>query len=204
MSFNIDKYDARPVVCNFFEDVFMNVFDLKRVNIKSLGKVIDFISKDDSYFVEVKGSAYDNGGVIKEKQLIRYDKEVLDKRFYGFGFHSFSKRYSLQKQFPTKSKLKKALTVKSLYLIPFSIVKAHFSNSVARVHPEQDMYVQLDEKQSNRIFILEPEIWHHLNLDENNYRTIRPHENVFIITREGHLEKEILRSFNSEAIKQYV
>lgn len=190
--------DARGIVGDFFEKKIMNIFDLIRTDVNALGHVPDLMSKDGSFFVEVKASAYDNGGVINKTQLFRFDKEINIRRFYAFPYHSINKH--MQIYYPTEKELRNALDLRSLYLFPFSIVKAYFEKSKKRIHPKHDDFVQLDEKSSKRIFQEDLQLWRFLDLDKDKYVLTELHERIKLTTREGYLEQQIKNSFHSEFI----
>lgn len=188
-------YNPQQVVGAFFEKEIMQLFDLTKADIKNNGKVPDLISKDNSFFVEVKAAAYDNGGVINKIQLYRFDKNINLRRFYAFAYHSISRHTSIKKTFPKMDLLIQSLDLRSLYLFPFSIVKVYFESSKKRETPNHDTFVQLRESLSGRIFKKDEEIWEKIGLNPNKYKTISLSEKVHLTTSQGNLEKQILESF---------
>ena len=60
-------YNPQQVVGDFFEDRVSKILNLRRIDINAEGNVPDLASKDGSFYVEVKASAFSNGGVIKKK-----------------------------------------------------------------------------------------------------------------------------------------
>ena len=190
--------NVTQIVGDFFENKLKKIFDLERTDPNTQGIVPDLASKDGSVHVEIKASAYINGGVINRRQLYRFDEEIGVKRFYAFVYHSITRH--MQRDYPTEKKLRKALDLKSLFLFPFSITKAYFENSKKRRHPEHDDFVQLKESQAQKIFGLDEEAWKHLDLKKEDYKMIKPHEKIHIVTRGGYLEKQILDSFHPEDI----
>jgi len=193
-------YEPRLVVGAFFEQKLIEIFDWKLADTKNEGEVPDLVSRDGSFFVEVKASAYNNGGVIKRTQLYTFDRSVRVRRFYAFAYHSISRLVSMAKEYPTEEKLREALDLRSLYLFPFSIVKAHFEKSRKRTNPRHDDFVQLRESLAQKIFDSDEETWARLGLPRRKYRMTQPHEKVHIITREGYLENEILESLRLERV----
>jgi hypothetical protein len=191
-------YNARKAVGDFFEEKITEIFNLIRIDPRSLGNVPDLISEDGSFFVEVKASSYSNGGVINREQLFRFDKEIAIKRFYAFAYHSINR--DMEKDYLDKTKLRKALDLRSLYLFPFSIVKAYFENTPKRINPKHDVFVQLREKQADEIFNGNINEWNKLDLCFLDYKQAEPHEKIHILTRNGNLEKEILESIRYEKI----
>ena len=183
--------DSRKVIGNFFEEKAMKIFSLERADISSEGNVPDLKAKDNSFYVEVKASSYTNGGVIKEGQLYRFDKEINAKRFYAFCYHSITKH--LERDYRTEKSLRNALDLKSIYLLPFSIVKSHYENSKKRGCASLPfVYVQLKESDARRIFKKENEIWKKLHLSINNYNFFKK-KNIHVITRNGKLDEIIGR-----------
>lgn len=189
-------YQAKIVVGDFFEQKVMQLFDLVRADSHAFGEVPDLVSKEGSFFAEVKASAYNNGGVINKAQLLRFDRKISAKRFYAFAYHSIGR--NMQRDYPTEDKLKNALNLKSLYLFPFSIIKAHFDMSEKITNPKHDDFVQLKERTAQDIFDWAIRAWSHLGLSISEYKRIQPHEKIHIVTREGYLEHQILSSFHPE------
>jgi hypothetical protein len=195
------EFNARLIVGEFFEEKLMKLFDLIRIDKKSgetPGKVPDLISKDNSFYVEVKASAYNNGGVIKGKQLLKFDREIERKRFYAFAYHSIKK--SMHENYETERELIKALDLKSLYIFPFSIIKAHYNHSAKQHYIDRGMYAQLNESEAEKIFLGDSEIWVKLNLNKAEYIPAKIHKKINIMTRKGYLEKNLLESFNPNAL----
>src|SRR3989338_10928957 len=196
-------YDTRRIIGKFFEHKVIQLFDLVIADSEDSGRVPDLISRDGSFYVEVKSSAYNNGGVINENQLNRFNKKIQAKnsrRFYAFGYHSITK--NIQEQFPTEQELSEALSIRSLYLFPFSIVRAYFSHNTKINTPKHQSFVQLREKQAERIFTRDEDIWRCLRLNPKYYRPLNLHDKVKIMTRNGRLEQQILDSFHPEFIAQ--
>jgi hypothetical protein len=197
------EFNARLIVGEFFEEKLMKLFDLIRIDKKSgeiPGKVPDLISKDYSFYVEVKASAYNNGGVIKGEQLSKFDKEIEKRRFYAFAYHSIKRSTSMHENYKTEGELRKALDLRSLYIFPFSIIKAHYNHSAKQPYIDRGMYAQLNEIEAEKIFLGNTETWAKLNLDREKYIPAKLNEKVKIMTREGYLEKNLRDSFNSNAI----
>jgi len=191
-------YSATQIVGDFFERKVRRIFELERTDPHALGVAPDLISRDGSFYVEVKASAYNNGGVINKRQLYGFDEDIEVRRFYAFVYHSIAGH--MQRDYPTEKKLRNALDLRSLFLFPFSITKAHFENSKIRKNPKHDDFVQLRESLAQRIFELDDEAWAHLNLKKSDYKMTRPHEKISIVTRGGHLEQQILDAFHPELI----
>ncbi len=180
------------IVGNLFEKKVKNLFGSSSPIINNPNTVPDIIF--NSFCIEVKASSYTNGGVINKRQLFRYDKKTNKKRFYAFAYHSILK--DMRKNYPTQEALEDALDLKSLFLFPFSIVKAYFNNSPKRKNPRHDTFVQLIESKAGNIFGGDKQTWAHLKLCYDCYKPISPHERIHILTKNGHLEEKILSSFN--------
>jgi hypothetical protein len=191
-------YSATQIVGDFFEKKVMGIFELERTDPHALGVAPDLVSRDGSFYVEVKASAYNNGGVINKRQLYGFDEDIEVRRFYAFVYHSIAGH--MQRDYPTEKMLRNALDLRSLFLFPFSITKAHFENSKKRKNPKHDDFVQLRESLAQRIFRLDEKAWEHLGLKMSDYNMIRPHEKINIVTRSGHLEQQILDSFYPELV----
>jgi hypothetical protein len=186
--------DVRMIVKNKFEKRVAKIFGLVFPDKKYQDIWPDLISKDGSFLVEVKASSYVNGGVINKKQLNKFDKQTNKRRFYAFPYHSITK--DMGKNYPTKKALEEALDLKSLFLLPFSIVKSHFDNSHKRETPHHDTFVQLIESKAENIFGGNKKTWTHLKLCYDYYKPISPHKRIHILTKNGYLEEKILSSFN--------
>ncbi|MBW3002657.1 hypothetical protein KY338_05860 [Candidatus Woesearchaeota archaeon] len=191
-------YDPRKTVGNWGEAIVREAFNLVSTENEELP---DLISKDGSFYVEVKTSAYNNGGIIKGKQLARFDEQVNKRRFYAFAFHQISIAVRLKKKYCTTGKLYTALTLKSLYLLPFSVVMAHFDASKKKPYKGEDVFVQLNEKQAEHICSGDYGIWRvSLQLLPISYSRCRLHEKVQVITKDGALEHRIKKAFNPKVI----
>ena len=151
--------DPRKIVGDFYEELLMNLFGLKRADREVLGNVPDLIASDGSFFMEVKAGASYHGGVINKSQLQRFDDITNMRRFYAFFHHSINK--DMRKRYPTEGKLRIALAEKfvSLYIFPFSLTKAHFERSKLIATPKHDDYVQLNRSTAERIYRDNPEEW---------------------------------------------
>lgn len=194
----LENFEVRPVVGDFFEEKVKRLFDLIRIDSTAFGIVPDLISPDYSFYVEVKASAYSNGGVIKRGQLYRFEEGINIRRFYAFAYHSISK--DMRIDYPTERELREALSLRSLFLFPFSVVKAYFEMSKKRKHPKCEDFVQLREFFAVAVFNGEQDAWSFLNLRKGDYRMTRPHEKIHIMTRRGYLEQQILDSFHPEFV----
>jgi hypothetical protein len=191
-------FDPRRAIGGFFEAKAARMFGLEWADVMALGHIPDLVSKDRSFFIEVKSSAYDNGGVINMGQLRRFDREITARRFYAFAYHSINR--GMAKDFRTEKALRDALAIRSLYVFPFSIVRAHFEKSWKIRNSRHDTYVQLRESLAKRIFSKDAKAWEALGLDRGQYNAVSPHEKVHIMTRSGYLEQQLLDSFNPESI----
>jgi hypothetical protein len=197
------EFNARLIVGEFFEEKLIRLFDLIRIDKKSgeiPGKVPDLISRNNSFYIEVKASAYNNGGVIKGEQLFKFEREIEKRRFYAFAYHSIKK--SMHKNYRSEKELRKALDLRSLYIFPFSIVKAHYDYSTKYNYIDRGLYAQLNESEAEKIFLGNSETWINLKLNKEKYIPAKLHETINIMTREGYLEKSLRDSFNPEALNQ--
>ncbi|MBD3303802.1 hypothetical protein GF343_01535 [Candidatus Woesearchaeota archaeon] len=193
-------YDPRRVVQIWGEAIVKDAFNLIETEDNNL---TDQKSKDGAFFVEVKTSAYNNGGVIKGKQLTKFDTTVNARRFYAFVFHNTSTKVNMGRTYSTERRLYAALTLQSLYLIPFSIVAAHFDASKKQPYPPDDVYVQLNEKHAKHIFSGDYGIWKiSLGLSPAAYSGKELHERVRLITNNRVLESRITKEFNPAVIEK--
>jgi len=186
-------YNVQKVVGDFFEDFIENLFDLIPSESEDLP---DKMAKDGSFFVEVKSGSYKNCCVIKKNQLFRYDKEINQRRFYAFCFHSLDGK--LKDKYATSNLLKKDLSLKSAYLFPFSVVFAHYHSSTINRYPGDDFVVKMRKNNAFNIFNLNSNEWKRLDLDKSRYKIKKPFKKINIMTREGHLERKLLRILKSK------
>jgi hypothetical protein len=148
--------------------------------------------------MEAKGSAYDNGGVVKEKQLLRFNEVTGARRFYAFAYHPISTRVNMTETYRAENKLRQALDLKSLYIFPFSIVKAYLETTKKRASSGQPAFVQIDENLAGKIFEADEEVWKRLGLRTEDYETILLSEKVKLMTRGSYLQAPIRCSFNRD------
>ncbi|MBW3005152.1 hypothetical protein KY310_04955 [Candidatus Woesearchaeota archaeon] len=192
-------YDPRKAVGDWGETIVREAFNLVSTEDEEQP---DYLSEDGSFYVEVKTSAFDNGGIIKGKQLARFDEQVNKRRFYAFVFHQIPTAIRLRKKYRTTGRLYSALALKSLYLLPFSIVAAHFNASNKKPYRKGDVFAQLTEQQAEGICTGDYGMWGlHLKIAPTTYSRRRLHERVILITNGGMLEDRIAKSFNQEVIE---
>ena len=159
--------------------------------------VPDLVSKDGSFYVEIKASCYDNGGVINSGQLQFFNEVMYPRRFYVFIYHS---QHDLENRFAAEEDMKASLDLRSVFMFPYSIVTAHFHTSKIRAPSKHDRFVQMPEKAARAIFGGDIHEWRKLELDRKRYKFSQPHEKVHIATKEGYLERQILDSFHPECV----
>ena len=195
---NIAKpYDPRKAAGDWGESIVMCAFDLISTDDP---KLPDYVSRDGSFYVEVKTSTFNNGGIIKGRQLTRFDEITNTRRFYAFVFHKLTG--NMGKTYRTKGRLYSALSLKSLYILPFSLVSTHFHNTKKKPYPDGDVFVQLNEKQAEHIFSGDYGIWKvSLNLSPTAYSRKELHERVTLVTRNAMLEDRITKAFKPEVIE---
>lgn len=187
---HIKMYNPQLVVGNFFEEKIARMFGLARQDSFAEGKKPDLKAEDCSFVVEVKASAYNNGGVIKGNQLLRFSEDESSKRFYAFAYHSITE--SMTEKYPSEDELREVLDLRSLYIIPFSIVKAFYEAKNPRKYGTKNDFVQIRENMAHSIFTGKPQIWKTLNLPDGDYKRWFS-ENIYVITRKGALEEKIKR-----------
>lgn len=189
-------YNPQQVVGEWGEKRVSALFDLVRNDPRDGWNVPDLIARGEPFYVESKASAFNNGGVINKRQLYRFDSLVNMKRFYAFLFHSVTD--NMRETFPTQADLLEALDPRSLFLFPFSVVRAHFETSKVRQTPRHDDFVQLNEAQARAIFDKDRETWVRLGLDSGNYEVVSLEGKVHVMTRGTDLRRELRRSFHPE------
>jgi len=192
-------YNPRLVVGAFFEQKVGDLFSMIRIDSSLSGNAPDLAAEDGSFYVEVKASAFDNGGVIKERQLLRFDSQISARRFYAFAYHNIPNKRGMRRNY-SECELLAALKLRSLYLFPFSIVTAFFEKSSKRKYRIMDNFVTLNESTANTIFAKDRGIWKKLGLDANEYKTAERFKKIHIVTRNGNLEEHILNSIRPEVL----
>lgn len=193
-------YNGAHVVGQWGERTAKKIFGWESIGKNLLDMTFDCKAPDGSYVAEVKTSAYTNGGVINEKQLLRF-REVAEKRFYLFIYHRINK--DMHKRFATKKTLLHALdkNLKSIYLFPFSIVDAFYKNTSTIKAKKHDHFVQMEEKHADAIFHKNDQIWTLLGIDSAEYDAAQPYEHMGIMTRNGDLEERILDSLDLSKLR---
>jgi hypothetical protein len=171
--------DPKQVVGEFFEKYVKRRFNLTKTSKKELP---DLISKEYPFYVEVKASQH--GNVIKEKQLKRFDTEIDARRFYALCYHPLK---DLKKNYQDECSLFSALynCKRSIYMFPFSIVKAHFETGKKQDYGKNDRFVHFRKNQASDIFDEDMETWKELGLKSGDYRCSYKHPQVFLITRKN-------------------
>jgi hypothetical protein len=189
--------DHRRIVGGWFEEKISRILNLRKTN--GIDEP-DRISKDGKFYVEAKASSYLNGGVIKREQLEKFNGLINAKRFYAFGYHSITK--NMMRDYNTEKSLRTALdkNFKSVYLFPFSIVKAFYENSKESFVPGHFSYVLMREHHAKEIFLYDLAIWDKLKLDYNKYGFYARWK-INIMTNQRNLEKDIVDSLNEKACR---
>ena len=203
MSDNNKNYQTTRVVGNFYEGLVGSLFNCKRLDINFSGKLPDLVSSGQLFYIEVKASAFHNGGVINKGQLYGFGDWLQGTLFYSFAYHSTPKGVNLGKTYETEGELVQALDLRSLFLFPYSIVKAHFETSPVKTNLNHDDFVQLRECPASKIFGFDQATWCKLGLKKERYKTHKPHSRVNIITEHDYLTEQILDSLNLEIIQKF-
>jgi len=193
------EYSPQHVVGRWFEERLMRMFDLVRTDIKSEGRVPDFMHKDGLFYMEAKASCYKNGGVINQGQLYGFEDITNAKRFYAFGYHPITA--NMRETYPTEEDLIAALDdagLKSVYVFPFSIVKTFFDRVGETNTPKHDSFVQMDERDAENIFMWKSPVWNDPSIDIFDYRYFFLRGKVRIVTKGRDFEKELRGSFHPE------
>ena len=161
---------ARKTVGDFFETQFAKRLDLIKTDTLQTGENVDLISRTGDLLVESKGSAYDNGGVIREGQLKRNLTYSLPM-FYGVGYHSLScKRTKQLGKYPSVKALERKLDVRGLYLLPVEIINLYFhSRGKIPDGRTNDAFVLLREGGMKKIINGENEMWDTLQLSFSEF-----------------------------------
>lgn len=190
-------YNTQQVVGDFFENRVSQIFGLARTDRELQGNVPDLFSGKNNFYMEVKASSYTNGGVIKIGQLTRFQRRLNERMFFAFPYHSITR--NMAKSYPTEELLREALDLRSLHVMPFSLIMAHFKKSNPRPY-KRESFVQMKESMALGIFSGEPEMWQMLGLEKREYKMTKPHSRVFLITQRGKLEEELIASLHPEFI----
>ncbi|MBW3022808.1 hypothetical protein KY308_01780 [Candidatus Woesearchaeota archaeon] len=189
--------NPQKVVGEFYERKVADILGLVPVDKSSNGEIADLMEKNGSYFVQVKASSFTNGGVIKGKQLAKFGELCDTRKFYALAFHTITE--NMRKSYATAEDLRKALDLKSLFILPFSIVEAFYNCSNKKPYPH-DNFVQINEITALKIFLGDGEVWEKLGLDKNKYYRTGVHRKIYLITNTGNLEMEIIKSINKNKI----
>ncbi|MCA9458988.1 MAG: hypothetical protein KC550_00400 [Nanoarchaeota archaeon] len=162
---------ARILVGNYFEEHFARRLNLVEVDREKFEINIDLSSRKGDFFLESKGSAYDNGAVIREKQLFRYINSGLNIH-YGIGFHSHScKRRMPMKRYKSEKILRKNLDVRGMYVFPIEVISAFYlCRNKIQGGKLRDSFVLLKESMVKKILLGDEMIWDSLNLESSLFQ----------------------------------
>ncbi len=201
-----DIWNPSNVVGDYFERRISRLFGLIRMDVNEEGLVPDFRARDQSFYVECKASSRksSSGGVIKGEQISRFLDEIEQRRFYALAFHPIIDK--MVSAYPTARRLKNALAKTSdqveYFIFPFSVICAFYVSKKPRYkyrdRKKREPFTTLSYNEARRIFSLDTEYFASLGLDPKQYQQRELHERVHILTRQGRLEAELVKSFHPE------
>jgi hypothetical protein len=185
--------NTQQVIGDFFEDLLSRMFGLKRIDRNFSHKEPDL--RGETFDVEVKSSRFDNGGVIKRRQL-KYIKNRPRDCPYAFPNHEL--KTPIWKYYQSERSLRRALNLKSLYILPLSVVKARYETGYRRPYPTDDDFVQIRESLAASIFSGNGYVWKTLHLDFEKYIKAQPKgtNNIFIMSDNKATLDKLLSGFS--------
>ena len=182
--------NTQQLIGDYFEDLLSRMFGLKRVDQNFSHKEPDL--SDETFCMEVKSSRFDNGGVIKGWQL-KYLGELKLDCLYAFPYHELN--VPIWEHYSSDRGLRRALSLKSLYIFPLSVVKAQYDTGYKRPYPTGDDFTQIRESLAEMIFAGNSEIWKKLHLNFKKYLTAKPRKNIFVMTENKNTLDALLNRF---------
>jgi hypothetical protein len=195
------SYSPQRVIGKYFEDNMLKLFGCLRRS-----DIFDLESKNGTFYVEVKSSAYDNGGVITVDQLKRYEKFNDVPRFYFLPYHNLpTKRSKITESFDKPAKLRKALRLEHFFIFPYSIVDAYEkyleTNGKIRKTNSHGDFVQMRLSKTRNIFNRNSTEWDDLGLDCNDYDFQDDHGiQIVSNTKYNHLVNELMDSMHPDVL----
>jgi len=182
-------YNIQQAVGRFFERLLAKEFGLRIIDGRMSSKVPDL--KCDKFYIEVKASRYDNGGVIKKFQLRNFGTLEMEC-LYAFPYHEA--QVPMRRYYPTERSLERSLQMKSLYILPFEVAKAHYTHFERRPYRKTgDDFTQIRESLARDIFGGKAEVWSKLQLNFDNYYTATRKKNEFILTGSRKILNRLLK-----------
>ena len=185
--------NTQQFIGNYFEDLLARMFRLKRVDSNFSHKEPDL--SNEEFCIEVKSSKYDNGGVIKRRQL-RYLENFHLECLYAFPYHEL--KTPVRKYYPSDRALLRAISLRSLYIFPLDVVKARYETSYKRPYPTGDDFVQIRESLASGIFDDDADIWKRLHLTPGKYAKAHPlGTDIFIMAKNKHTLDALLKGLTA-------
>jgi hypothetical protein len=190
--------NTQQTIGDYFEDLLSRMFKLKRIDCNFSHKEPDL--RGETFDVEVKSSRFDNGGVIKGWQLKYLGNRPCDCP-YAFPYHEL--KTPIWKYYQSERSLRRALNLKSLYILPLSVVKARYETSYRRPYPTGDDFVQIRESLAASIFSGNSYVWKILHLNPKRYLKTQPKgtNNIFIMSDSKVTLDKLLGGFNLDIYK---
>jgi hypothetical protein len=186
--------NTQQLIGDYFEDLLSRLFKLKRIDRNFSHKDPDL--RGDTFSVESKASRFDNGGVIKGWQLNDLENLPFDCP-YAFPYHEL--KTPISKYYATERALLHAIYLRSLYVLPISVVQARYETGYKRPYPTGDDFVQIRESLAKDIFAGKSKIWKTLNLNFKDYVTAVPKSalvgNIFIMNDNKTTLDKLLNNF---------
>jgi len=183
--------NTQQFIGNYFEGLLSKMFNLERGDRNFSHKEPDLIG--NTFVMEVKSSRFDNGGVIKGRQLKYLESTYFNDCLYAFPYHEL--RTPIWKHYPAERSLKRALGLKSLYIFPFSVAKARYETGYRRPYRYTgDDFVQINESLAAKIFASDKTIWEKLQLNPRKFpkAKLKGANNIFIMTEHRDMMDELL------------
>jgi hypothetical protein len=186
--------NTQQLIGDYFEDLLARMFKLKRVDSNFSHKEPDL--SNEKFCIEVKSSKFDNGGVIKRRQL-RYLENFHLECLYAFPYHEL--KTPIFRHYSSEKALLRAISLRSLYIFPLDVVKARYETGYKRPYPTDDDFVQIRESLASGIFDGDVDIWKLLHLTPGKYAKAHPKgTDIFIMAENKNTLDALLKGLTAD------
>jgi len=192
-------FNIQQTVGMFFENLVAELLGLEILDNNMSEKLPDLKDKKERFFMEVKASRFDNGGVVKGWQLEEHKNFM--PCFYAFAFHEAEK--PMNQYYPTKKSLENDLYLRSLYIFSFDIVEAQYTRFNKRPYKTGDDFSQIKESLASNIFQGKKRVWNKLKLTFEDYCEVQQGGNVFVMAKDKSQIEMILENYHPEVLGKY-
>lgn len=195
------SFGKRTVIGDYYEHILMRSFGMKKADASGRLKVPDLKTPDGKIMFEVKASAYDNGGVIKEAQMLHF-LDLPSEVFYAVPHHSLTVASRRVTNSTTPSALKRKLDLRLLTIIPLELIAGFYNSREPIHHDSVGDFVQLRESVSRPLIEGDKNTWDKFNSSPDKYDITALHERVYLITNDDSVKTRLQDSFRPHHVNR--